>query len=99
MIFPRKTPDQALPFVEQIRQLIADYPITLRDKPRPKKAPKRGASKQPQGKTVNITASFGIAKRNSQHSQFSDIMKQADVALYAAKKAGRNCVQLAKQPG
>ncbi|GAC31894.1 GGDEF domain-containing protein [Paraglaciecola polaris] len=99
LIFPRKTPDQALPFVEQIRQLIADYPITLRDKPRPKKAPKRGASKQPQGKTVNITASFGIAKRNSQHSQFSDIMKQADVALYTAKKAGRNCVQLAKQPG
>ena len=98
MIFPRKTPQQALPFVEQIRQLIADYPIALREKPRPKKAPKRGTGKPNQGKTVKITASFGIAKRSSEFNQFSDIMKQADIALYAAKKAGRNCVQLAKQP-
>lgn len=98
MIFPRKTPQQALPFVEEIRQLIADYPIALREKPRPKKAPKRGTGKPNQGKTVKITASFGIAKRSSEFNQFSDIMKQADIALYAAKKAGRNCVQLAKQP-
>ncbi|MEM5495897.1 GGDEF domain-containing protein [Paraglaciecola mesophila] len=103
LIFPRKTPQQALPFVEQIRQMIADYPIALRNKPRPKKRPKPvsakgSAAKISQGKTVKITASFGVAKRSSQFSQFSDIMKQADVALYAAKKAGRNCVQLAKQP-
>lgn len=99
LIFPRKTPLEALPFIEKIRQLIADYPIALRDKPRPKKAPKRSTSNQSQGKTVKITASFGIAQRNKQNSQFSDIMKQADIALYAAKKAGRNCVQLANQPG
>ncbi|TNC82438.1 MAG: hypothetical protein C9356_03155 [Oleiphilus sp.] len=51
---------------------------------------------QIQDESVSITASFGI----SCSDQFPDcdaahLIKQADIALYQAKNAGRNCVRLA----
>ncbi|MDU0355242.1 diguanylate cyclase [Paraglaciecola aquimarina] len=45
-----------------------------------------------------MTTSFGIAQRTKTATDFSQVMKQADLALYAAKKAGRNCVKIAQQP-
>ncbi|MFT4940595.1 MAG: diguanylate cyclase (GGDEF)-like protein [Paraglaciecola sp.] len=97
IVFPRKEVANVLAHVEQLRQVIADYPITIRTKPRPVKAPKKNANKTVKGKTISITCSFGVAERTSETNEFSRIMKQADIALYAAKKAGRNCVQKAKQ--
>lgn len=96
LIFPRKTLAEVLPHVEVLRQTIADYPIALRTKPRPTKAPKKSSTQKTNGKTVRVTTSFGVAQRSKEFSDFSGIMKQADIALYAAKKAGRNCVQTAK---
>jgi GGDEF domain-containing protein len=97
MLFPRKTAKEVQPFVEMVRQTIADYDIALRAKPRPPK-PKKPVSKKPaKDKIVKVTTSFGIAQRTKHHAEFHDIMKQADIALYAAKKAGRNCVKIAKQ--
>ncbi len=40
---------------------------------------------------LSITASFGIAYKSSNTSSVSDFLKQADDALYQAKRAGRNC--------
>ena len=97
MLFAGKTAEQVAPHVEAIRQTIADYNIALRTKPRPSKAPKAKSKKPPGEKIVKVTSSFGIAQRSPEHSDFASIMKQADVALYAAKKAGRNCVKVAKQ--
>jgi GGDEF domain-containing protein len=109
MIFPRKTSADVMPFVELVRQTIADYDIALRTKPRPPK-PKKPLAKKPftknnslankepikkiaKEKVVKVTTSFGVAQRTKQYSDFASIMKQADVALYAAKKGGRNCVR------
>lgn len=97
MLFPRKNANEVVPFVEIVRQTIADYDIALRAKPRPPKPNKPAAKKPAKDKIVKVTTSFGIAQRSKQHSEFAEIMKQADVALYAAKKAGRNCVKVAKQ--
>jgi GGDEF domain-containing protein len=103
IVFPRKTSAEVLPFVEVLRRTIADYDIALRAKPRPPKPQEPLANKAPANKapakekTVNVTTSFGIAQRTKEHSDFASIMKQADIALYAAKKAGRNCVKEAKQ--
>jgi len=47
------------------------------------------------GKQVHITASFGIAQLNNEHSTFNQIFHQADIALYQAKNSGRNCIKLA----
>jgi diguanylate cyclase (GGDEF)-like protein len=97
MLFPGQTPEQVLPHVEAIRMLIADYDIALRTQPRPAKAPKSKPRLPAKDKIVKVTTSFGIAQRTKTHSEFEDVMKQADIALYSAKKAGRNCVKVAKQ--
>jgi GGDEF domain-containing protein len=103
IVFPRKTSAEVLPYVELVRQTIADYDIALRAKPRPAKpkkplAGKKAPAKKPaKEQIVKVTTSFGVAQRSKEHSDFATIMKQADIALYAAKKAGRNCVKVAKQ--
>jgi GGDEF domain-containing protein len=103
IIFPRKISTEVTPFVEVVRQTIADYDIALRAKPRPPKPKKPLANKKPPAKKpakekiVKVTTSFGIAQRTKEHADFASIMKQADIALYAAKKGGRNCVRVAKQ--
>jgi GGDEF domain-containing protein len=98
IVFPRKTSSEVMPFVEMVRLSIADYDIALRAKPRPPK-PKKTLSKTTPSKekVVKVTTSFGVSQRTKQHPDFASIMKQADIALYAAKKGGRNCVKLAKQ--
>lgn len=94
LIFPRKSVHEVTAHVDMIRQLIADYPIVLRGQDRPVKPPKKPAKNRAvKHKTVRVTCSFGIAERTADTKAFSDIMKKADVALYAAKKAGRNCVK------
>jgi two-component system, cell cycle response regulator len=48
------------------------------------------------GRTVSITASFGIAGfHGSQAPTFGELVQQADKALYAAKHAGGNHVKVA----
>jgi diguanylate cyclase (GGDEF)-like protein len=43
-----------------------------------------------------VTASFGISGfQGGEHPKFSQLVKEADTALYAAKHAGRNCVKFA----
>lgn len=97
IVFPRKTAIEVTPFVEVVRQTIADYDIALRAKPRPPKPKNQPAKKPAKEKIVKVTTSFGVAHRTKEHSDFASIMKQADIALYAAKKGGRNCVKVAKQ--
>lgn len=102
IIFPRKTAAQVMLFVEEVRRTIADYDITLRASPRTPKskrllAKRAYTKKKTIEKVVKVTSSFGIAQRTKEHSSFDNIMKQADIALYAAKKDGRNCVKVANQ--
>ena len=44
-----------------------------------------------EGRWLHITASFGVTAVTSNQSA-DEIIRQADERLYAAKKAGRNCV-------
>lgn len=102
IIFPRKTAAQVMFFVQEVRRSIADYDITLRASPRPPRSKRLSLKKAFAKKTtteevVKVTSSFGIAQQTKEHSNFDNIMKQADIALYAAKKNGRNCVKLANQ--
>lgn len=48
------------------------------------------------GKSVNLSISIGVALTNGQHAQetIKGLMKQADIALYEAKAAGRNGYQV-----
>ena len=45
---------------------------------------------------VGITASFGIASLSQEHISIDNLLKDADEALYRAKKNGRNRVEVCK---
>jgi two-component system cell cycle response regulator len=48
------------------------------------------------GRRVKVTASFGIAGFQGNHApDFNRLLTQADVALYGAKRGGRNLVEMA----
>lgn len=47
-----------------------------------------------EGKTFKVTCSIGIAEINSKENSAEEYMKQAEIALYAAKKQGRNMAHL-----
>lgn len=97
LIFPRKSYKEVVAHVEVLREIIADYPIVLRGQDRPEHPPKKRAkgADKPKNKVVHVTCSFGVSERSPAFPDFEAIVKQADIALYAAKKAGRNCVQTA----
>lgn len=48
------------------------------------------------GKELNITASIGVSAFPEHGKSWGDLLKAADLAMYAAKAAGRNCVRVAK---
>ncbi len=51
------------------------------------------------GRTVTITASFGVASWRAGLKTAADLMRAADAALMRAKRAGRNQVCIATPPG
>jgi len=82
--------------LEEVRESVAEYRMTLRDKvQRPQKSSdgerKRGkmATKIETG-TVAVTISIGLAERGDGLVTPEDVNKAADEQLYRAKQAGRN---------
>lgn len=71
--------DAALPVIERLRQDVHEHPFRNRDI-------------QPGGR---ITVSAGLASCPEDGSSYIELMKKADDALYAAKRAGRNRTCLA----
>lgn len=41
---------------------------------------------------LNVTVSIGVSKFKDQTSRTADVMREADIALYASKQNGRDCV-------
>jgi diguanylate cyclase (GGDEF)-like protein len=49
------------------------------------------------GRSVNVTATFGVAGSESGVlAEFETLVRKADNMLYEAKRAGRNCVRVAR---
>ncbi|EJJ25684.1 diguanylate cyclase (GGDEF) domain-containing protein [Rhizobium sp. CF142] len=76
-LLPDSTPEDAAIVAERVRLAIEAADIAL-----------------PSGEHLRVTASFGCAGRANAVSNrnFDDLVKRADLALYAAKASGRNCV-------
>lgn len=96
LVFRGLTKEQALPVLDELRERIAAYPLTLRRAERgSRKAAKklRGTTRTPT-QSVRITVSFGVCDHQSAADPQLTI-ECADKALYKAKQAGRNCVKQA----
>jgi diguanylate cyclase (GGDEF)-like protein len=95
VLFNRMSAEQCVPYLEQIRNDIANYKLILRQKDRPEKSKQgkkhRGANQTVD--TVQVTISMGIADQ-THGANTDEVMEAADKALYAAKKAGRNKVKV-----
>jgi len=76
MVMPEVDRHEALGAAERIRRLIAEHPFAHADK-------------QPAGR---VTVSGGIALWPMDGSDVDTLLRQADEALYEAKRAGRNQV-------
>lgn len=76
IVMPETEPAVAEKVAERIRGQIADTPFSL------------GGS----GKSIEVTASLGVAGMHAAGDSVEALMKRADLALYQAKMRGRNQV-------
>ncbi|MEW6981871.1 GGDEF domain-containing protein [Colwelliaceae bacterium 6471] len=90
VVFPRKNIEQSLSALETLRQSIANYKMVIRH-PQRKTKQERSGKKNNDMKTVSVTVSIGVAVKVAK-TNFEQVLKSADQALYRAKKSGRNNV-------
>lgn len=90
IVFSGRGADDAEPFLEGVRQKLADSKFTIRGPNRPKKKPERPLRRRAPAKQVTVTVSIGVASRPDRRSAPSEVIALADKALYEAKRAGRN---------
>jgi diguanylate cyclase (GGDEF)-like protein len=96
LLFPGKSADEALPYIEDLRETIEASTFIVRGRNRPKLRPKPPA-RSPRGRgRVVITVSIGVAEPEDTGVAPEEVIRAADQALYQAKRAGRNCVVVAE---
>lgn len=94
IVFPRKDVEATISPLEKVREEIANYTMSLRDRNhRPRRAKegsrKRGATRLGSNQ-LSVTISAGVAARSAENSDSESVVAAADKKLYQAKKAGRN---------
>jgi len=98
VVFTSKNIADAIYYLEEVRKSIQDYEMVIRDEARPETATKKNQSLRERGsfrqttKKVSVTISIGVACKDTRQELPEDVLKNADQALYKAKKAGRNRV-------
>ena len=92
IIFPNKTISEARIFCNELCKNVENSPFMLRNKKRPKTKKDNVKKKQRDAIPLTITISIGLAERTAELVTADDVIKQADNALYKAKKNGRNQV-------
>lgn len=95
IVFAGKGVKEAYDYLEELRRDIADHPFIIRSKKRPPKKPDQGKkTSYPAGtEKTKITVSIGVAEKKASHDNAAEVIKEADQALYRAKKKGRNRVE------
>jgi diguanylate cyclase (GGDEF)-like protein len=96
MLFRGRTAAEALPFIEAVRREVAEAGFTPRS-PRRLAVKVDGAPRpeHPIAPRVTITISIGLADTTKGRSTPDLVLDAADLAMYEAKDAGRNCVRVA----
>lgn len=109
ILFPNKSAREVVDHLEVLRQTIEGSPFRLRasadrrstprgsDRRTPgrKKATRRKAKRSPTSDNLRVTVSIGVAEPVNDQSPIESVLTLADQALYAAKRGGRNRVEMA----
>ena len=100
IVFANKSPDQAEVHLESLRETIEGYKMLVRQDQRGttkaagRQARVRRGKNDPRHKSLSVTISIGYAQRANECKIPESVVKAADLALYRAKKQGRNCISL-----
>ena len=94
IVFAGKDASDAAVYLDALRNKIASKPFIVRNKKRPKDKPGQKPKKSDNTQKLAVTVSIGVAENQAKHKSTQDIMKSADIALYKAKKKGRNRVEI-----
>jgi GGDEF domain-containing protein len=108
VLFAGKTAQEVMPDLEDLRANIEDSVFRLRGADR--RARPRGPDRRTSGKRsgrprtyssaageLRVTVSIGVAEPGTSEAKVDDVIRLADQALYRAKKAGRNRVELGEE--
>lgn len=90
LVFRGKSVEEARNALEEARRRIADRPFVIRGSERPAEKPKRRLFLWRPRQTLSVTVSLGAAERKGWRQAPEEVLKEADSALYKAKKKGRN---------
>ncbi len=90
IVFPGKSTDEALPALESLRERIQEAKFIVRSPGRSKGQKKNRKKSSGKRQSVSVTVSIGVAGHEQGKSVPENIVKEADKALYKAKKEGRN---------
>jgi GGDEF domain-containing protein len=94
LLFAGLTKHDALPYVDAVREIIAQTPFIVRGHARPRG--KRGAEARGQGaattQQLRVTISAGLGAPTPRLTHTADVIRSADKAMYRAKTEGRNRV-------
>lgn len=98
VVFPRKSVDECVEPLEEIRESIADYRMVLRGRGQRPAQQREGIRRRRMAtpirtNTVAVTISSGLAERSRENFTPQDVIRAADQQLYRAKRAGRNLVK------
>jgi diguanylate cyclase (GGDEF)-like protein len=96
VLFPGKSTDEALPYLEDLRETIEASSFIVRGRNRPKARPEKPVRSSGGLRRVAITVSIGVAEPEESGVDPEDVIRAADQALYQAKRAGRNRVCVAE---
>ncbi len=93
-VFPQRDIEDCVPYLEEVREEIANYRITIRDKSaRPTsqhESTGRRRGQASKGASVRVTISIGLAEKTDPSQSAEDVLKVADKALYKSKQGGGN---------
>lgn len=92
ILFPGKTTEEVIPYLEELREYIAGRGFIKRNKNRPRKKPLEIKSESAGHRKLYLTVSIGAAEKNEKYRTAEEVTAAADSALYRAKAKGRNCV-------
>jgi diguanylate cyclase (GGDEF)-like protein len=96
IVFARRDLEDCAGFVDEVREQIAEYRMSLRNNTlrpvRSRQGAKRRGATRVNTSQVSVTVSAGLAERSEATPDAESVIAAADKKLYRAKRAGRNRV-------